>query len=208
MPMKEEAIDLVSDWSEVALDHIAGNEIISGLPNVGSFVKTAKLVLDIRDKIFLNKIEAFLKGTANIPQEKKKEFSERIAKDPEFGRKLGELVLFSMDRSDSLEKASIVGHLFFHFITSERNEMDTPTFNRLLFAVDRAFIDDLVLLPKHVFQRHNLRLENLDGTGLTQIVYPTGTIAESGDTPKWLMSDLGRKYATFLLGFDPTRKVN
>jgi hypothetical protein len=118
------------------------------------------------------------------------------------------LVLFSIDRSDSLDKSAIIGRLFYYLV---RGEIDFLMLRRLLSAVDKAFIDDLLLLPSYVKapqgikEYYPLKLNNLEGTGLTETVYPKNAINEIGNPPKVVVSELGKSYAAFLHGFDATK---
>jgi hypothetical protein len=83
-------------------------DVISGVPFVGIGISLAKIYTSFNEKIFLDKLEAFLKASQTSPEERKCfEISLNLDKE-EFYKKLWILI----DRLDDNEKATIVGKIF------------------------------------------------------------------------------------------------
>ncbi len=191
-----EAIDLAAEWGDAAIEHILKGEIITGIPVLGEIVKLAKITLGIRERLFLSKIQAFLNEANKVPPEDAAKFSKELKNDPKLQKRTGELVVFSIERADSNEKAKIIGKLFYHYVKGDLNLTDLK---RLLFAVDSAFLEDLLLFPSainHADKKHSYVLESLASTGLVKAIYPS-LIDEIGESPKFLPTEIGLKYSNY-----------
>jgi hypothetical protein len=113
--------------------------------------------------------------------------------------------VFTLDRVEDPQKAAITGKLFSHFVIGD---ITFDILRRLLAAVDRGFIDDLLSLPRWALQRcspDSFDPQSLDGTSLVEDVYPIfGDVpANRRAAPTFGRSKLGRVYARRLLGFKP-----
>jgi hypothetical protein len=203
--MNEDLQEVAIDLSEAALDSLTDNQIIKDFPVVGILVRLAKATMSIPDRIFAKKIERFISVTNSIPREKRDQFHTRLEAEPDLRRKAGEVLVFTLDRIEDLQKAAITGKLFSHFIMGD---IDFDILRRLLVAVDRGFVDDLLSFPQWAIQGRfsdNFTPQSLDGTGLVEPVYPVfGHVpANERAEPTFRYSKLGKVYARLLLGFKP-----
>lgn len=203
--MNEDLQEVAIDVSEAALDSLTDNEIIKDIPVVGSFVRLARATMSIPDRIFAKKVERFISVTNSIPRERRDQFHTRLEAEPNLRRKAGEVLVFTLDRIEDLQKAAITGKLFSHFIMGD---IDFDILRRLLVAVDRGFIDDLLSFPRWTIRERlpdNFAPQSLDGTGLVEPVYPVfGDVpANERAAPTFRSSKLGEVYARLLLDFKP-----
>jgi hypothetical protein len=203
--MNKDLQEVAIDLSEVALDSLTDNEIIKDIPVVGTFVRLARATMSIPDRIFAKKVERFISTVGAIPRDKRDQFHARLEAESELRRKTGEVIVLTLDRSEDLQKAAIIGKLFSHFVIGE---IAFDVLRRLLVAVDRAFIDDLLCFPQWALQGRSAETfdpQSLDGTGLVQPVYPVfGQVpANKIAAPTFGYSKLGEVYARLLLGFQP-----
>lgn len=150
----QNARDLFCEHAELVIDSATESEIVDALPVVNILTKGGKFALSYRDHRFILKIERFLHKLSEIPEEEIDAFLEEIEKE-NLGPKIGDKLLGILERLDESKKAEILGALFKHYIKGGVNKDD---FNLLCFAIDRAFIDDLMVLRLAV---HNANL--LDG---------------------------------------------
>src|SRR5262249_54945653 len=141
LSMDEHIQDIAVDLSDVALDALTDNELIKEIPVVGTLVHIAKATRSISDRIFAKKVERFISGTKHVPNEKRAEFHATLEADPILRRHAGQVIVLALDRADDLQKAAIIGHLYSLFVAGE---IPFETFRRLLVAVDRGFIGDLL----------------------------------------------------------------
>ena len=203
--MDEHIQEITVDFSEVALDTLTDNELIKEIPVVGILVQIAKATRSISDRIFAKKVETFISGTKHVPNEKRAEFHAALESDPRLRRRAGQAIVLALDRADDLHKTAIIGRLYSHFVSGE---IPFETFRRLLVAVDRAFIDDLLSFPAWALEQRppdTFDPRSLDGTGLDEPVYGGFGNIPFNETaaPKIGCSKLGEIYAKLLLGFQP-----
>jgi hypothetical protein len=203
--MNKDLQEVAIDLSEAALDSLINNEVIKDIPLIGTCVRLARATMSIPDLIFAKKVERFISVINSIPPERREQFHNRLETEAGLRRKTGELVVLTLDRSEDLQKAAIIGKLFSHFITGE---ISLDILRRLMFAVDRAFIDDLLSFPQWAFQRRfpdSFDPQSLDSTGLVEPSYPIfGNVpANRRAAPTFIYSKLGEIYAKLLLGFQP-----
>ena len=113
--MKDEIISLISDLGEVTLDHIMQDGIIKDLPIVGPFFSTIKVAIDIRDRLFVEKIKSFIENI-DKNQKWKEKFSDR-----EECNKISKQLLYIVDSCDDDNKLKLIGMAFNYLVTGEIN---------------------------------------------------------------------------------------
>lgn len=203
--MNEHLQNIATDFSEVALDSLIKNDLLREIPILGTLINLAKVSASIPDRIFAMKVKRFATTIDDIPKYQKIQFHALLNAKPDLRRKAGEVIVFALDRADDLKKAAIIGKLFSLFVV---NKFDFDTLRRLLMAVDRAFIDDLLNFPNWAMNRGSV-LEfdpkALDGSGLIDTVYPVVNLGSGQNNlnPKFGYSELGGIYARLLLGYQP-----
>ncbi|NTG38705.1 hypothetical protein G6K91_31050 [Agrobacterium rhizogenes] len=141
---RSELSDLGATIGDVALDGVIGSGALDGVPVIGTMVSIARTGSAIRDLVFQRKVLAFLAsfGTETDPTARQ-EFVRKI-EEQDNGQRFGETILLLLERMDDLSKPVIVGRLM---AAAARGDMLLKEALRLSRIVDRAFIEDLVLLP-------------------------------------------------------------
>jgi integrase len=203
--VNEDPKDLAIDLSEVALDSLSENELVKDIPVIGTFVRLARVTRSIPDLIFAKKVERFISASEPIARDKRTRFHARLEAEPELRRKAGECIVLTLDRVDDLKKAAIIGKLFSHFVAGE---ITFEILRRMLAAVDRAFIDDLLNFPQWALQQRfadGFDPRSLDGTGLVEPAYARlgGIRSDASAAPQFGYSQLGGVYARLFLGYEP-----
>jgi hypothetical protein len=107
----ESARALLCDYTEIAIDGLTDDENLEKIPIVGTLTKGGKFILSFRDKVFIKKINSFLREAKEIDSQKKLQYFEELGDEDE-RVKAGERLLTLIDRLDDEEKAKIVGRLF------------------------------------------------------------------------------------------------
>jgi len=160
-------IEAVLENAEVIVDSLIDNEILKGIPVVSTVVKSIKGAADIRDRIFAAKISTFLKSLESVGPELKEKIRQRVAENPEQSRKVGETVLLVIDRLSDLEKADIIAKVF---IAYAFGYLKSDDFQRVVQAIDQAFVSDLKLL----LGSRNLPRKEPSQEPFLQALYPSG----------------------------------
>lgn len=128
------------EGAEVIADSLIENEVIKSIPVVGTALKVISGSLDLRDKIFISKIQRFISEIESISKEEKFKFNHKITSDSDSMASAGETALLVLDKLSDMKKAEILGFYLSCFL---RGLMNQYQFRRIAVAIDLAFIDDL-----------------------------------------------------------------
>ena len=128
------------EGAEVIADSLIENELIKSIPVVGTALKVISGSLDLRNKIFLSKIQRFIQEIESITKEEKLKFNKSIITDEELMTSVGEATLLVLDKLSDLKKADLLGFYFSCFLSGH---LDQHQFRRVAAAIDTAFIDDI-----------------------------------------------------------------
>lgn len=104
--------DLSIDLAEVFADDLLKDGILKELPIVKTIYGIYKTGLSIKDKLLVNKLLYFLNEIKEIEIEKRIQLINEIDRSDIYKTKVGEKLLFIIDRVDDYEKSQIVGKLF------------------------------------------------------------------------------------------------
>lgn len=167
---KQELLEVALDNAEVLIDQYIDNEVVKEIPVLGTALKLVKAATDIRDRMFAAKIAKFLSALNSVSEEQKEKLRNKMKNQPEEVNKVGEVILFTLDRLSDLNKPVIISKLFLAYVDGYLKGND---FRRIVEAVDIAFIDDLskffsIHNPPKKSQEPYLRY--LARTGLTEVV--------------------------------------
>lgn len=111
--MKEEVLELIEDFGEVALDSHLPEGTLKDLPIVGPAFSLIKICKDIRDMLFVSKLKSFINAV-----EKNIKWQERFS-DPEECQRISKDLLYIIDHCDSDEKLRLIGLAFNHLVTGD-----------------------------------------------------------------------------------------
>jgi hypothetical protein len=198
--MKNELIEIATELAEFGLDSQLTEGFDKDLPIVGLIYKIGKTAISIPDLLLAAKVKKFLNEVEKIDSIRRDEFRKRLERDPDLAQKTGQAVLLSIDAADELEKAKVIGVLFTSYVNEEVTEED---FRRMLFAVNRIFLDDLRNFVLTVAADRGLNYVNfpeLSGTPLVQAEYPVLKdlgLDEAAKT-RFVPTSLGRRLSQVL----------
>jgi hypothetical protein len=128
------------EGAEVIADSLIDSEIIKSIPVVGTALKVISGTRDLRDKIFLSKVQRFILEIESLSKKEILEFNEKITSDEEALRNAGEAALLVLDKLSDLKKADLLGFYYSCFLSGH---LDQYQFKRIAAAIDTAFIDDI-----------------------------------------------------------------
>ena len=152
------------DLAEVAIDQLIDDGVFKDIPILGTIYGVGKAALQIREILFLKKIIYFLTEIKDVPPYKREQMVETINTSEKFRTKVGEKLLFIIDRCEDYEKAQIIAKLFKAFINET---IDYNDFLRSSSIVDRIMIEDLYWFVNHEVEGEMFyELDDLISTGL------------------------------------------
>lgn len=111
--MKDEITSLISDFGEFTLDSFLQDGTIKDLPIVGSAFSIIKIGVDIRDRIFVEKMKSFIE---NI--DKSQKWKEKFS-DSDECQKISKQLLYIVDSCDDDNKLKLIGMAFNYLVNGE-----------------------------------------------------------------------------------------
>lgn len=168
--IKAEIVQGTVDIFEAIIDQTLDDSLLNDIPIIGTAVKLAYIGKSIKDILFLEKVKRFLFSLPKLSESKKKDFYSKMNENQEFKKKVGEVLLLTIERLDNLDKASTLAKVFGYFV---QGKITFNQFHRLSSAIDNAFIGDiiqLVRLPVETYGHNRNYMSELVRTGLTEYV--------------------------------------
>lgn len=145
--LKDSDLQNVSaELAEVVLDNLIDTGIVRDIPIIGTIVGIGKVTLGIKERLFLKKIIYFLSEIKNISPSHRKNMVDGINNSGQFRTKVGEKLLFILDRCEDHEKAKLVAQMFSAFIEKNINYNE---FLRSASIIDRIMLEDLAWFIKN-----------------------------------------------------------
>ncbi|WP_139235633.1 hypothetical protein [Mucilaginibacter polytrichastri] len=139
----DEALSLVKEYSEVALDSILKGGVLKDIPLVGTVVGLFKIGNSLKEQHTIKKILVFINQSAEIPKEDREAFLNKLSDNDEYKESIAEKVLLLIERLDETKKAEIIGNLFRLMVMGI---IGKDYFLRLSGIVERALLYDLLAL--------------------------------------------------------------
>jgi hypothetical protein len=126
--------------SEVFVDSLIDDGVARDIPIIGTVIGIGKASMGIKEILFLKKIIYFISELKDIPATKRHKMIERIDNSGKFRTRVGEKLLYIIDKCEDYEKSQIIAFLFSAFL-SERISYDD--FLRASHIVDKLILEDL-----------------------------------------------------------------
>ncbi len=143
--MKSDLTSVTIDLAELGLDSLINEAILKNIPILSTLVGVGKTVQTVRDQLFLKKIIYFISEVGSIPQEERGKIINEIDQDEKVRIKVGEKLLYIIDKSEDHKSAEIIAKLFTGFL---KREMSYDEFLKASVIINNIFIDDLLEFVK------------------------------------------------------------
>ncbi|MCA9036304.1 MAG: hypothetical protein KDA91_14310 [Planctomycetaceae bacterium] len=161
-------LELTLETAETVADNLLDSDVLKEIPVVGTALKLCKAADNVRNRLFIAKLQRFLLAT-NVDPDTKAKWRAKASASPEEAAKIGESICLMLDRLADLTKAELIGTLFVAYTS---DVIDHDKLQRLTQAIDVAFIADIkMLLSKHKLPEDSTEpwMMHLVPSGLTQI---------------------------------------
>ena len=139
----ENLTKITTSLIEIGVDSIMEDGLLKDIPLIGSIVNGIKLTKSISDRILLKKIITFLNRVKDVPNEKRLKMISDIYSNKEFSIKIGEQIIYLLDKADDHNKAQIIGKLFKAFLDGNFSYLE---FLKSGESINKIFIQDLSFL--------------------------------------------------------------
>jgi hypothetical protein len=166
------------DFSEIGFDSLLDEGFLKEIPIIGSIYSLSKATISIQDRLFTNKLLAFLKNIKEVPVGLRKKAISKIENDSTYKTKVGEKLLYIIDKCEDKEKSELIGRLFGAFLKEELNYSD---FLRAAKCIELINLEDL----KQFVETTWLRMDFADagdmvGAGLMNAIFEPGEVMHNG----------------------------
>lgn len=153
--LKKVSIDII----EAIIDTETTEGIVKDIPILNSILSLYNGANNITDKLFIKKIAHFLYSINDVSTEKRRQMIEDIDNSEKYKIKVGEKLIYIINRSDDHEKSSMLGNLFKAFL---KNEI---TYSEFLIAsqiIDRLTCIEIYDFLDGQFLDYKLRPKPID----------------------------------------------
>lgn len=189
------SLELTADLAEFAVDQTLESGVLKDIPFVGWIAKLASVRTSISDSLFLAKLLRFLTRLESLGDADKVEFSKKIRSDPSYSRKVGEKIIFALDRIDDPEKSDILAHCFDHFLTGH---LSYEEFAETSHMIDRSMLTDLIGLSSDQLPFKYSEYGRLVSTGLASFGIAAAQFGEDAPTIGYKLSEGGERLRKIL----------
>lgn len=189
----DEIKNIANDYGEILIDLTFEDGILRDIPIIGTIINISKGYLSIQDRIFSKKILTFLAQLKDIPETIRKKALEELDCSKKERVKVGEKILYLVERADDHIKSEYIGKLFAEFI---RENITYDEFKRCSDIINKAFLEDLNwFINSDCVKLTMEESTDLINAGLFDMPYAL-EIENKGDSDIWL----GDKYV--VKGYD------
>jgi hypothetical protein len=192
--------NLAINFTELTIDSLLNNGLIKDLPIVGTLVNLSKIGANIQDKLFLKKILSFLNGLKDVPVEDRKKMIKDIDDSKKYRIKVGEKLLYIIDKSSDYEMSELLGVIFKYYI---EGNITYDEFLKVSSVLNNLTINDFKwFVEKGQSYHFDLdAISDLIGSGLFDLHYEQIDVrVEDEDDHKILMERYASKYKTNIDG--------
>jgi len=99
------------DAAEAILDNSLTDSLIKEIPILSILWGGGKVIMSLSDKIFTNKLLACFSSFKDVDHSIRREIIEKIDKDPKYQLKVGEKLMYLIDKSEDRTIAGLIGIL-------------------------------------------------------------------------------------------------
>ena len=157
-------MDALKDLGEVALDSALNDGVLKDLPLVGWAFGGARVVRQVRNRLFLKKLASFFNGLATTPLRTRQSFVNEMNDDPAFRQRVGDGLVLLIERHEHFEKSGALGAAFAAYVEGAINY---DGFQEVATLIDRSSPADLSALAGRA--GIDKPLDEAVGLGLTRV---------------------------------------
>ena len=184
--------------AEVFTDSLMKDGIAKDIPIIGTVIGLGKASIGIKEIMFLKKIIYFIAELKNISITKRHEMIDKIDTSGEFKTRVGEKLLYIIDKCEDHEKSQLIAILFSAFLSEK---ISYEEFLSASHIVDQVMLEDLKRFVTCGWEKEDgwrSRLECCEGyltlddagniatSGLVELVSPEIMVRDQDD---WKRAD-------------------
>lgn len=137
---ESELQNITIELAEIIGDTFLKDSILKEIPILSTIMGLGKGYIGIKDALFTRKLIRFLKEISEISPNVRLDEINKIETSKEYEIKVGEKLLYIIDKSEDSQKAEIVGKLFKAFL---KHKITYEQFLKCCHVIENLFIKDL-----------------------------------------------------------------
>jgi hypothetical protein len=146
----------VNEFIEVIVDSKLSEGFLKELPGTNILVGAFKSYTSIPDALFVKKLSTFLKEIKDIPLDQRDEMVAKIDLSTKHRTKVGETILYIIDKCDDPEKAQLNAVLF---KAVAQNKIDYDDFLRCSLVIRKCLLSELKWFVKSTLKDYDMNLD-------------------------------------------------
>jgi hypothetical protein len=132
--------DVTVELAEISLDSLLKEGILKEVPILSTIIAFSKTALNVQDHLFLKKIIHFISEIKTIPLKDRQKMIDEIDKSHKYKIKVGEKLLYIIDKTEDHKSAEIIAKMFVGFL---KGKMDYNNFLKGAAIINNISYDDL-----------------------------------------------------------------
>lgn len=132
--------DVTADLAETFTDALLKEGLLKDIPVIGTIIGLTRVTISLNDRLLIKKLIYFISELKTINQEKRKRLIEEIESSEKQRIKVGEKLLYIIDKCDDHTAAKYIAILFSAFLDED---MTYEEFLRGSTIVQRLIVQDL-----------------------------------------------------------------
>ena len=144
---------ITANMAELLVDSFLEDGLVKNIPVISTLFNIGKLTGNIRDRLFAKKLLYFLSELSSTTSEQRADVLHKLEVEKGYRGKVGEKLLYIVDRFEDHTKAQVVARLFAAFICKK---LSFSEFLRAPSIVDSVYLDDLETFIHTTEERANI----------------------------------------------------
>jgi len=132
--------NVTTDLAESFADTLLNDGLLKDIPIIGTIVGLTKAAISLNDRLLIKKLIYFISGLNDIDQERREKLISEIDNSETQKIKVGEKLLYIIDKSDDHYTAKYIAVLFKAFLNEE---ISYSQFLRCSTIIQKLLIQDL-----------------------------------------------------------------
>jgi hypothetical protein len=145
----QEFQNITKDIVEIGIDSVLDEGIVKDIPLLSTVIGVFKTASNLQDRLFINKLLTFLYQLKSKSEDDILEQIIKIEDSHKYKTKVGEKLLYIIDKCEDLDKAAFTGTFFKAFL---EKKIDYDTFLTGASIIDKTPLPDLQYFLNEDFQ--------------------------------------------------------
>ena len=160
-------VHVANDFEIEVVENMIKEGVLQELPVINTILDISKTISITKEYFLIRNVMIFLNGLIEVSQKEKDEFVKKINEDAIFSNRVGEKLLFILNKCDCIEKPKLFSKIFTEYIKQKISYQDL---NHIVSGIEKAFIEDL----DEILQVFSLRKDVVSNNLIWERVFYSG----------------------------------